>query len=173
MDLLRCELQRRNKELETAVREVRGRLRSWKDGEAPNWNESDTRELLVDPILRALGWNPVDEAFPGPGVCLREHFPFEDTEERVDYAMFDQHGRECILLEAKRVSEHTMNHYEQLDRYAEGASWCKAVLTNGEWWNIITIMSDVDDYCEESPIGLLVKDPREVAQLLSEHLSCP
>ena len=161
------------RELENAVLEVRERLRSWRDERVPNWNEEDTRELLIDPVIRALGWDPVDGAYPGPGVCLKEDFPFENTEERIDYAMFDQQSRECILVEAKRVSEHTRNHYQQLARYARDASRCKAVLTNGEWWNIITIRSGIDDSHEERPIGLLREGPREAAQLLSKHLSRP
>lgn len=159
------------RELEIAVREVREKVLSWHDGRVPNWNEKETRRLLIDPILRELGWDPVARAYPGPGVCLEEYFPFEDTEERADYAMFDGKGRECILIEAKRIREHTKDHYSQLARYSSGASRCKVVLTNGEWWNIVTIRSGVHDHYEEKPIGLLRESPREVAQLLNRHLS--
>lgn len=58
-------------------------------------HEMNTRYMLIDPVIRALGWdlsNPDQVTFE----CDLNDYG------RIDYVMFNKKGDPCILLEAKR-----------------------------------------------------------------------
>jgi hypothetical protein len=58
-------------------------------------NEAATRAVLIDPILKALGWD-----ISNPDMVEFERF-YRDT--KVDYALYDQEGKVRIIVEAKAL----------------------------------------------------------------------
>ncbi|MBN1317520.1 MAG: hypothetical protein JXA42_18705 [Anaerolineales bacterium] len=58
-------------------------------------NESATRAALIDPILKALGWDPTNP----------EMIEFEKSyiDTRVDYALLDNNGKVSAIVEAKAL----------------------------------------------------------------------
>ena len=55
--------------VETAIQKIREVVKEWNDVELNYWREDQTRYSLIDPIIRALGWdtsNPsVTSLYPG------------------------------------------------------------------------------------------------------------
>ena len=91
-------------------------------------NEIPTRQMLVDPMLRALGWD------------------FEDTDRvslehpsgrgRMDYALFLR-NRLQVAVEAKRFSDElTEEVKDQAYGYAIRSGARYAVVTNGDRWEM-------------------------------------
>ena len=91
-------------------------------------NEVPTRQMLIDPVLRALGWD------------------FEDTERvslehpsgrgRMDYGLFLR-NRIQVAVEAKRFSDAlTDEAKEQAYGYAVRSGATYAVVTNGDRWEM-------------------------------------
>ena len=139
-------------------------------------HETMTRYMIVDPILRALGWHLSD-----PKQCIVE-FPVYDEEGdedkllyRVDYVLFSPKGKPIILVEAKNIQWHTRNeeYWDQLDDYIDCFSGLEAaVLTNGEYWDIAKCDRRGDLYPESSkPLGLTYPDYKENAQRLFNTLA--
>ena len=61
-------------------------------------SEADTRALLIDPVLNALGWDLMDT-----GQVRREYNPYSDgTRGRSDYVLFID-GVPRVLVEAKKL----------------------------------------------------------------------
>ena len=92
-------------------------------------HEMNTRYMLVDPVLRSLGWdlsNPDQVTFE---LDLNDY-------GRIDYVLFGKNGNLCIMLEAKVVDSHTLNHERQLISYVQGMNKGYAILTNGNLWKI-------------------------------------
>lgn len=133
-------------------------------------DERDTRRQVIDPVLRALGWEPRYGSGNQDRDCITEFYPYGDSSLRADYAMFDPDGREVIIVEAKRIREHTQDHYDQLDDYLDGGRQMLGVLTNGEYWNISRLDAR-GRLTEDRPIGLLSRSPAESARRLCEALS--
>ena len=67
-----------------------------------NNHETSTRYLLVDPILRSLGWDLSD-----PGDCVVEYRVSPRSMSAVDYALLDGRGNPAVLVEAKSESTWT------------------------------------------------------------------
>lgn len=140
-------------EIRDAINDVCPIIVGWKKGNVPDLDEKETRRLIIDPILTALGWSTVKSFHTIP-----EYFVNEETGHRIDYAMFTDDGDPTVIIEAKRLREHTLDlkNYLQLAKYAGlgNARNLTAVLTNGEFWTII----EVDNHgnpVEMDPIGLL------------------
>ncbi len=92
-------------------------------------SEMSTRYILIDPILRALGWDLSD-----PQQCVVDYnLP---SGMRPDYFLFGRDGLLIAIIEAKRIDEHTDNteHWYQIDDYAEFQKPRLACVTNGEYW---------------------------------------
>ena len=89
-------------------------------------SEQDAREMAVNPIIGALGWNTFDRA-----EVFRE---FSVRGGRVDYCLRRQR-RNLVLIEVKRVGTELGEHQEQLLRYAFDEGVPLAALTDGlVWW---------------------------------------
>ena len=158
------------RDLQDVIKKAQRIIQEW-DENNRDPREDETRRELIDPVLMALGW-PVKYG-PGSGnrkPCITEYYPYEGSGLRVDYAMFDDGGNEAILVEAKRFSEHTKDNYVQLVDYCEGAHDIKAVLTNGQYWNVVVLDQRGRDQ-EEKPISLMWYDSNETAERLYEFLS--
>ena len=95
-------------------------------------NEIHTRYFVIDPIIRALGWDTGD---PNQ---IRYEYPLR-TEGGVDYALFNPLRQPVILIEAKDLRRDAKEHAPQLACYlgkihARGESPSVGVLTDGRNW---------------------------------------
>ncbi len=147
-----------------AVRLVQDVEIKWDEVDTVAMLEWRTRYALIDPLLRALGWDTGD-----PEMCFIE-WPVRDTGGRVDYALFiDGYvagiaaGAETpvVLVEAKAMNVKLNRHVKDLEKYADGSGLQigdVAVLTNGrQWW-----------LYEAEPGKLLHQGKHEVVDLVNE-----
>lgn len=102
-----------------------------------NNHETSTRYIVIDPILRALGWDlsDPDECVVEYGVARRAHHPAT----RVDYVLKDSAGEPAIVIEAKRIDVESDDGraLDQMERYLQDIPTATLpVVTNGQYWNI-------------------------------------
>ena len=148
-----------------------GRNTQWNYDAAANNSEMSTRYILIDPILKALGWNLSD-----PLQCVVENFT---NSGKPDYTLYNRRGRPRIVIEAKRICEDTRyeGHNKQLLKYAqEYQALYAAVLTNGRYWDIYffdgqEIQREFGDRGRERPLGIGWREPTDTAGRLADHLS--
>ena len=133
-------------------------------------SELQTRIVLIDPMLRALGWNLNDP------VMVRIEQILNDG--RADYALFDTAAEQLlIIVEAKRLGDQKLEHHiPQAAGYAEGegSEARYSVITNGNMWRVfengnglmrnsnilaVSIMSDPADRCAKE-LARLLSPPR-------------
>lgn len=89
-------------------------------------SEQATREMAVNPVIGALGWDTFN-----PGEVAREH-PVRGG--KVDYCLRGPMGA-LVLIEVKRTGTELSEHQEQLLRYAFDEGVLLAALTDGLiWW---------------------------------------
>lgn len=92
-------------------------------------NETRTRMALIDPLLRALGWDAED-----PEQVVPEYESGSGKSgERADYALMGE-GKPKAVIEAKKLGESLANHRGQMVNYANMAGIPYAGLTNGDTW---------------------------------------
>ena len=122
-------------------------------------NEIRTRNVLVDPVLRALGWDvsnldDVDVEY-GAG------------NKRVDYALFGKGGRPVVLIEAKRLDENLNSNRTQMLTYCTEVGVRYGVLTDGNCWDLYNLWkeSPIDDRLALQVI-LSSREPAIAAQML-------
>ncbi len=92
-------------------------------------HEMNTRYMLIDPVITALGW---DLSHP-------DQVTFElDLNQygKIDYVLFGKTGNPAILLESKVVDSYSISHERQLISYVQGTNKGYAVLTNGNMWKV-------------------------------------
>lgn len=98
-------------------------------GDGP-MHETNTRVLLIDPMLSALGWDTLD-----PKIVAREYQVFDGS--RVDYAL-RLSGKPVLFVEAKALGNCLTKPklVAQIVNYANnhGVIWC--ALTNGLRWRV-------------------------------------
>ncbi len=94
-------------------------------------NESPTRQLLIDPLLDALGWDFEDSS--------RVILEFPIGRLRIDYVLIVD-GRPKIAVEAKRFGTALVGEpTSQVLRYADKASIRYAVVTDGARWRMFDV----------------------------------
>ena len=103
-----------------------------RNGHEVNWNEHQTRYTLLDPILRALGWDLSD-----PRQVRIE--ASNSNRERADYLLYDQQSNLKVVVEAKRVStgdiDATLEYEGVAGEDLEWMEWSKKELTQIEnYW---------------------------------------
>jgi hypothetical protein len=101
-----------------------------------SYNEAETKQAIILPIIRLLGWNDskVDEVTP--------EYSVEKT--RVDYSL-RLNNRNKYFIEVKKPSEDLENHQLQLLDYSFKSGVGLATLTNGiKWWFYLPMQEDVD-----------------------------
>lgn len=120
------------KPLTDALGLVQERIKSF-EREFAN-NESQTRLSLVDPVLKALGWNPQDPTI------VRVEYPVRQrnrsAQAKVDYALLDSQREPVAFVEAKKLGTGLGLAHHQLFEYAVGKSVPYAIATNGADWSI-------------------------------------
>ena len=137
-----------------------------------NNHETSTRYIVIDPILRALGWdlsNPA-ECVVEYEVSRRGNYPAT----RVDYVLKSTTGEPAIVIEAKRIDVESDDErgLDQMERYLQDIpSATVAVVTNGQYWNIAR--KEGNSWKAESryPLGLHYERTGENAQRLWDSLS--
>jgi hypothetical protein len=86
--------------LEDTLRQLRERIRR---SRSSHINEQNTKAALIDPILRALGWNVEDWEE------VQREFRVQSGDNPVDYALTDRETKKALLfLEAKALNENLM-----------------------------------------------------------------
>ena len=135
--------------VKAAVDKADATYQEWFRPDHPSLGETQTRYALIDPILRALGWDTAD-----PKVCYPE---WRIKNRRVDYALFPNSDVQdfvnglavpAIVIEAKSLyrtgqpkGEYGQAIWEddiqQLQRYLDAGPRMDdglAVFTNGRRW---------------------------------------
>jgi hypothetical protein len=168
------------RELEKAIGKVQTVVQEWDDLGA-TWREDHTRYAIIDPIIRALGWNTAD-----PKECHPEFPRGRTSTQRVDYALFAQATAQeiyegyllpDIIIEAKSLREDLEEAVAQLRQYVRSAPQIKegyGVLTNGCcWW--IYDLSKAGRFTDTrfEVIDILHGQVDDTAKRLDEHLGRP
>ena len=94
-------------------------------------NETRTRMALIDPLLKALGWNPAD-----PGVVTPE---YKVSGGWADYALLRPDGKPASTVEAKKLGTPLADHRRQMLNYANESGIEYAGLTDGNHWEMYEI----------------------------------
>lgn len=91
-------------------------------------NEAQTRMSLIDPLLRALGWDTADPAMVRP--------EFNLSSGRADYALLDSEEKPVAIIEAKKLNESlgTIDRRMQMLTYANFSNVSYAGLSDGDQW---------------------------------------
>lgn len=127
-------------------------------------NEANTKALIIEPILAALGWDPTDL-----DVVEREVKVFDGT--FLDYGL-KADGTSRLYVEAKAVGENLTDKkfVAQAVNYAnnDGVVWC--VLTNGISWRVFKtnesaamdkkLLFEIDISDDEQPVADIAKQFR-------------
>ena len=102
--------------------------------------ETRTRQLLIDPMLEALGWDVRNPA--------QVHLEYKGTSGKPDYALFS-HGNVIALIEAKKLEISLARiKVEQVIKYARDKALTSlkyVVWTNGDHWQIWSIEEDREE----------------------------
>ncbi|MFK7827188.1 MAG: type I restriction enzyme HsdR N-terminal domain-containing protein [Oligoflexales bacterium] len=117
-------------------------------------SETDTRQGLINPLFRELGWDFADFT------TVRSEFTHPEFKEPVDYAFFAGKDREkpVLILEAKRFGSNLndKNVVHQLTRYlgSFGVQW--GILTDGNKYVLYNSRGG-DSFAEQKFMMLEVK----------------
>lgn len=145
--------------LNPTVAKVRDRIAQIRD-QGESIGEQDTKAILIEPVLAALGWDlgELDQ--------VRREYRFRSQDNPVDYALLD-FGRPCLLIEAKALST-ALDHRKcaaQVLGYASvcGVGWC--LVTNGDEYRLYNSHASVD--VEEKLFrSARLSDPEQTEQCL-------
>lgn len=165
--------------VDNAIRRIRVVVKEWDDAELPHWREDQTRYGVIDPVIRALGWNISD-----PKECHPE-YPRPYREGRVDYALFGIPDVEAIgnnsmapdiVLESKAfripLDDEAVSQLESYVRAEPRMRGGVAVLTNGSEWRIYDVSRRGGFAGKEvARLDILTGNRRNSARLLSQWLS--
>ena len=117
-------------ELVGCIELLQERIRSHCD--ALRESETRTRMALIDPLLRALGWDVFD-----PEVVTPE---YKAGGGRADYALLRADGRPAATVEAKKLGEALSTHHRmQMLNYANASGIECAGLTDGNRWELYSV----------------------------------
>lgn len=118
-------------ELRKTLDQIRSRIEAAKKPGGPRMTEEDTKAKLINPVLRALGWD-VEE-----WEQVRFEFKVKRMDRPVDYALLLR-STPRLLIEAKAIGEDIEDDKwaGQIMSYAGvvGAPWI--ALTNGDRWKV-------------------------------------
>lgn len=121
--------------LRCSKRDITAHLKKHKSGAARSLvnvnDETRTRVALIDPLLRALGWDVAD-----PAVVMPE---YKVGNRSADYALLRCDGRVDAALEAKRLGESLGSHREQMLTHTNMAGIGYAGLADGNRWELYEV----------------------------------
>ena len=98
-------------------------------------HELRTRVVLIDPILRMVGWAPEN-----PQAVVVE---YAKGTGRADYALLGEDARPVALLEAKVLGSRLEDHTRQLVTYATDTGIGFAGITDGDRWMLYDVFRPV------------------------------
>src|SRR5690625_533661 len=104
------ELAQRNRE----IKQMRLQARRYADNH--DYNEGQTRELLIDVMLRESGWDPSQ---PNVREFEVKGMPNKTGIGYVDYVLWDENGKPLALVEAKRTTRSYDEGQQQAKLYAD------------------------------------------------------
>lgn len=109
------------------------------------WNERQTENYVIEPFLRALGFNLQDPSSPEAAITEYDRGVRSST-TRVDYALFLNY-QPVMLVECKQLGEPLDKHVQQLDEYfrAPGGQTNTVkigILSNGDEFRFYTDSKD-------------------------------
>ncbi|MBE9110677.1 DEAD/DEAH box helicase family protein [Nodosilinea sp. LEGE 07298] len=122
--LRRIEAERRQK-TEAELEALRAEIATIRQANAAaedthDYNEADTRRLLIDVLLREAGW---DAALPNATEVEVQGMPIQKAGDTgrgfVDYVLWGSDGKPLALVEAKRTSKSSANGQHQAKLYAD------------------------------------------------------
>lgn len=95
-----------------------------------NKNEAATRAVLIDPVLRALGWDTTD-------LLLVEPERTVENKQSLDYVLKDRTGKIRSVIEAKKLGESLdkLGHVGALIGYAFSLKPTSFFITDGLNWH--------------------------------------
>lgn len=134
-------------------------------------NETRTRTILIDPLLKALGWTD-------PSVLTQEYLVRYGSDPAdygvVDYAIHkpNRRGSPIAFVEAKRMDEElNREHRAQLFAYARKreSSVQKAMLTNGDIWELYEL--EGGEFRRVLTVSIRQQSARECAAILAANFS--
>ncbi len=161
------------KAVESKIKQARKRVHDFPISNY-RYREMETRYVLIDPILTALGWD-----LTNPGHCSFEADPKWSSwvKPHVDYVLWRPSERAAVIIEAKSAESNfgdnleTRKAVEQLAGYVDQVASGQAVLTNGKVWRIYNLRRRRD--FEEKlavEVDILEGDITTEAQKLYEQL---
>ena len=98
-------------------------------------HELRTRVVLIDPILRMVGWVPEN-----PQAVVVE---YATGTGRADYALLGENARPVALLEAKVLGSRLEEHTRQIVTYATETGIGFAGITDGDRWMLYDVFRPV------------------------------
>ena len=116
-------------ELAGCIEQLKARMRSHRT--ILEENETRTRAALIDPLLRALGWDVSD-----PAVVMAE---YKVGTKSADYALLRSDGKAAATLEAKKLGESLGAHWMQMLNYANASGIEYAGITDGNHWEMYDV----------------------------------
>ena len=109
---------------------LQDRARSHRDALAKG--ETRTRVALVDPLLRALGWDVSNPELVTPEYKIGSGW--------ADYALLKPDGKPAAVVEAKKLGERLGDsHRSQMISYSVESGIAYAGLTNGDRWELYDV----------------------------------
>ena len=93
-------------------------------------NEIRTRQVLIDPLLRELGW-----AVSDPEVVQLEYWV---KKQRADYALMSD-GQPVAVIEAKKLGIDLEDQIMQALNYANAGGIPYMILTDGDKWEMYEV----------------------------------
>lgn len=114
---LQQSLEEKDEELQQRNREIKQmRLQTRKFADNHDYNEAETRELLIDVMLREAGWDP---GMPNVREYEVDGMPNPSGTGYVDYVLWDDNGKPLGLVEAKRTTRSYEEGKHQGKLYAD------------------------------------------------------
>ena len=94
-------------------------------------NEALTRSVLIDPLLRALGWDTED-----PAHVIPEYRIPSERKKPADYALFAGSDVPVIIVEAKKLGESLSEAARQAVQYCTVDGYKYFAVTDGCEWTL-------------------------------------
>ena len=163
--------------VDSAIRKIRAVIKEWDAVDLAYWREDHTRYALIDPIIRALGWDTSD-----PKECHPE-YPRPYLEGRADYCLFGTSDVAAVgsnsvapdvIIESKAFRTPLDEVGLQLQSYVEAEPVMRlgvGVITDGgNWW--IYDISRSGDFAGKlvTQVDVLIGSRRASAQVLNQWL---
>ncbi len=121
-------------ELHELIETLQGRIDA--HGPALQQSEALTRYVLIDPLLRGLGWDTGD-----PNQVIPE---YRSAAGSADYALFGQSNKPQVIIEAKKLgAQLDFKVRQQVTGYCQEEGIPYAVITDGQRWELYDVFKPV------------------------------